>query len=98
MRDVRYDILVMAVGSVCNDYGIKGVAEHCMFLDTTEQAERFQERLMEEYVRAHVTKGKLEVVIIGGGATGIELAAQLHEVSHLLNTYGLDRVKPPMSS
>ncbi|BBL72773.1 NAD(P)/FAD-dependent oxidoreductase [Methylogaea oryzae] len=94
VRDVRYDILVMAVGSVCNDYGIKGVAEHCMFLDTTEQAERFQERLMEEYVRAHVTKGKLEVVIIGGGATGIELAAQLHEVSHLLNTYGLDRVKP----
>lgn len=49
---------------------------------------------MEEYVRAHVTKGKLDVVIIGGGATGIELAAQLHEVSHLLNTYGLDRVKP----
>lgn len=93
-RDCRYDFLVMAVGSVCNDYGIKGVAEHCMFLDTTEQAVRFQERLMEEYVRAHVTKGKLDVVIIGGGATGIELSAQLHEVSHLLNTYGLDRVKP----
>lgn len=93
-RDIPYDYLVMAVGSLCNDFGVPGVAEHCLFLDTTRQAEEFQQKLMEAYLRAHVHGGPLEIVIVGGGATGIELSAQLHEISHLLNAYGLDRVKP----
>jgi hypothetical protein len=51
-RNHPYDLLVMAVGSVCNDFGIPGVAGHCMFLDTTEEAEQFQNRLLEAYLRA----------------------------------------------
>ena len=98
-REYPYDLLVIAVGSVCNDFGIPGVAEHCQFLDTTEQAEHFQNRLMEAYFRAHAMGGvqqvgQLDVAIVGGGATGIELSAQLHQATHLLSHYGLDKVQP----
>jgi NADH dehydrogenase len=94
-----YDILVIAVGSICNDFGIPGVAEHCLFLDTTEQAELFQNRLLEAYFHAHAMggpqeEGQLDVAIVGGGATGIELSAQLHQATRLLSAYGLDNVKP----
>mgnify|MGYP006276773881 FL=1 len=97
-RIVPYDFLVMAVGSVCNDFGVPGAAQHCMFLDTTREAEDFQERLLGAYLRAQASggarEGELDVVIVGGGATGIELSAQLHHAARLLNSYGLDNVKP----
>lgn len=98
-RTHDYDILVLAVGSVCNDFGIPGVAEHCLFLDDTRQAEQFQRHLLEAYLRAHarggVTEaGELDIAIVGGGATGIELSAQLHQATRLLNAYGLDKVRP----
>ena len=94
-----YDILVIAVGSICNDFGIPGVAEHCLFLDTTEQAEQFQNHLLEAYLRANAQggptePGQLDIVIVGGGATGIELSAQLHQAMRLLSAYGLDKVRP----
>ncbi len=94
-----YDVLVMAVGSVCNDFNIPGVSQHCLFLDTTEQAELFQRRLMESIIYAHSRGGpdnaaQLHVAIVGGGATGVELAAQLHNVAGQLAAYGLDRVDP----
>ncbi|MCL4123025.1 UNVERIFIED_CONTAM: hypothetical protein GTU68_003892 [Idotea baltica] len=98
-RRFDYDYLVLAVGSVSHDFGIKGVADHCLFLDTTAQAESFQSQLLEAYLQAHtqqrpVDEGQLDIAIIGAGATGVELSAQLYEVSHLLATYGLDEVKP----
>jgi NADH dehydrogenase len=94
-RTFRYDTLVMSVGSVSNTFNIKGVAEHCMFLDTTAQAFKFQKQLVESYIKSHVGENKagnkpLSIVIIGAGATGIELSAQLHEVTYLLAVYGLD--------
>jgi len=98
-RTQIYDLLVIAVGSVTNDFGIPGVAEHCLFLDTTEQAKIFQRRLMEAYLRVHAQggarqTGELDVAIVGGGATGIELSAQLHQATRLLHAYGLDKVAP----
>jgi len=98
-RSFLYDYLVIAVGSVSYDFGIKGVSEYCQFLDNTRQAELFQEKLLETYLRAHtqgrpIDQGQLDIAIIGAGATGTELSAQLHEVSHLLTAYGLDEVKP----
>jgi NADH dehydrogenase len=98
-RTFDYDYLVIAVGSVSHDFGIKGVAENCLFLDTTNQAESFQKQLLETYLRVHtqgkpIEKGQLDIAIVGAGATGVELSAQLHEVSHLLTAYGLDEVKP----
>ncbi len=98
-RTFSYDYLIIAVGSVSHDFGIKGIAENCLFLDTTQQAEHFQSQLIEAYLRAHtqgkpVDQGQLDIAIVGAGATGVELSAQLHEVSHLLTAYGLDEVKP----
>ncbi len=98
-RSHPYDVLVIAVGSVSNDFGIPGVAKHCLFLDTTDQAEQFQVRLLEAYTHAHVQggvtePGQLDIVIVGGGATGIELSAQLYQATRLLSAYGLDNVQP----
>lgn len=98
-RSHPYEILVLAVGSVCNDFGIPGVAEHCLFLDTTDEAEQFQNHLLEAYMHAHALggardEGQLDIAIVGGGATGIELSAQLHQATRLLSAYGLDNVRP----
>ncbi|MDH5516187.1 MAG: NAD(P)/FAD-dependent oxidoreductase [Gammaproteobacteria bacterium] len=98
-REFNYDTLIMAVGSVSNDFGIDGVKDHCMFLDTNQEAESFQNKLLEAYIRANsqnspLKAGQLDVVIAGAGATGIELSAQLHKVSRLFTTYGLDQINP----
>ena len=94
-RTFNYDTLVMSVGSISNTFNIKGVSEHCLFLDTTVQAFKFQKQLVESYIKSHAGKNKaddktLSIVIIGAGATGVELSAQLHEVTNLLAVYGLD--------
>ncbi len=98
-RRFAYDKLVLAVGSLSNDFGVPGVAKHCLFLDTTEQAERFQQRLLNCMLHAHtrgtpIEAGQLDVVIVGAGATGVELAAQLHHVTRQLAAYGLDTIDP----
>lgn len=98
-RTFGYDTLILAVGSVSNDFNIEGVREHCQFLDTKQQAESFQNRLLESFVQAHaqgkpLAEGQLDVAIAGGGATGVELAAQLHKVSRLFKTFGLDEISP----
>jgi NADH:ubiquinone reductase (H+-translocating) len=85
---------VMAIGSVSNTFGIKGVNEHCLFLDTTSQAFKFQKQLVESYIKKHARPDAnsvkpLSIAIVGGGATGVELSAELHEVTNLLAVYGL---------
>lgn len=92
-RTFSYDTLVLAIGSVSNTFHIKGVDEHCLFLDTTSQAFKFQKQLVESYVKSHAHKnsGKpLSIAIVGAGATGVELSAELHEVTKLLAVYGLE--------
>ena len=98
-RTVDYDTLVLAVGSVSNDLGISGVLDHCFFLDTKSQAEAFQEHLIESFLSAQArggpdTESELHVAIVGGGATGVELAAQLHDVTRQFATYGMDNIDP----
>ncbi|MEI6706783.1 MAG: NAD(P)/FAD-dependent oxidoreductase [Methylococcales bacterium] len=93
-RTFSYDTLVMAVGSVSNTFNIKGVAEQCLFLDTTVQAFKFQKNLFESYIKKYIGKDSasvkpLSIAIVGAGATGVELAAQLHEVTNVLAMYGL---------
>ncbi|RVU17550.1 NAD(P)/FAD-dependent oxidoreductase [Methylobacterium oryzihabitans] len=98
-RSVPYDTLVIAVGSASNDFGTPGVAEHAIALDTPDQAERFHRRLINAMIRAHaqeqpVRPGQLHVAIIGAGATGTELAAELHRTTRQVAATGLDRIDP----
>jgi NADH:ubiquinone reductase (H+-translocating) len=97
-RELGYDSLVIAVGSTTNDFGTPGAAEHCLFLDTREQAERFHHQLLSHYLRAHASQesssGIINVAIVGAGATGVELAAELHHAAHELAAYGLNSIRP----
>ena len=96
-RSVPYDTLVIAIGSVTNDFGTPGAAEHAIPLETAEQAVRFQHRLLNGFLRAQsqagpIKPGQLHVAIIGAGATGTELAAELYQTSREVIAYGLDQV------
>jgi NADH dehydrogenase len=98
-RVFKYDTLVIAVGSTTNDFGIAGARDYSIALDTQDQAERFHRRLHNALVRAQtqvepVQAGQLEVVIVGAGATGVELAAELHNTTRELAAYGLDKIDP----
>src|SRR5690606_12109723 len=96
-RRLPYDTLILAIGSRSADFGVPGVREYCSFLDTTEEALRFHRRLLRRYLQAHAepdNDGGLDVVIVGGGATGVELAAELRYASHQLPAYGLGSIAP----
>jgi NADH dehydrogenase len=98
-RSVAYDTLVIAIGSVGNDFGTPGVIQHAIMLDTPEQAQRFNRRLINACVRAFaqsepIRPGQLHVTIIGAGATGTELAAELNRTTRSLIAFGLDKIDP----
>lgn len=98
-RTFKYDTLIIAVGSTTNDFGVKGAQEYSIALDTQDQAERFHRRLHNALLRAQtqatpVQAGQLEVVIVGAGATGVELSAELHNTTRELAAYGLDKIDP----
>jgi len=95
-RSVSYSKLVLSVGSLCNDFGTPGVEDHCLLLDTRAQAERFHQNFINELHRINASanfggqlnEDDLSVVIVGAGATGVELAADLHNVAKRLPDYG----------
>jgi NADH dehydrogenase len=96
-RGIPYDSLVIAIGSTTNDFGVKGAIEHSIALDTQDQAEKFHRKLHNSLVRAQtqvapIAAGQLDVAIVGAGATGVELAAELHNTTRELAAYGLDNV------
>lgn len=98
-RSEPYDTLVLAIGSTTNDFGTPGVREHAIPLETTDQARRFNRRLLNACYRAQtqaepIRPGQLHVAIIGAGATGTELSAELHRATRQLVAYGLDRIDP----
>ena len=99
VRSVGYDTLVIAIGSVTNDFGTPGVGKYAVPLETPAQAERFNRRLVNACLRAQtqsepVRPGQLHVAIVGAGATGTELAAELHGTIREVIGYGLDRIEP----
>ena len=98
-RTVRYDTLVIAIGSVSNSFNVPGVMEHAFLLDSPEQADRLHRKVVNACLQANYRAGdqkdgKLDVVIVGGGATGVELAAELHNTTRVLAGYGLENIDP----
>lgn len=100
-RHIYYDTLIIAVGSITNDFGTPGAKEHCLFLDTQANALDFHRQLLAQYLTAQATadegegaKKDISIAIVGAGATGVELAAELRNASQMLSSYGLDKIKP----
>jgi NADH dehydrogenase len=93
-RDLRYDTLVLALGSRTHFFGVPGAEEHAIALDTLQQAERLRKRLLQVCLkkRAYGTteaNEAVDIAIIGGGATGVELAAELRRMEHTLRQFRL---------
>jgi NADH dehydrogenase len=96
-RAFGYDTLVVAIGSLSNDFGTPGVREHALRLESKADALRFHARMVNACIRAHaqttpLRPEQLHVAIIGAGATGVELAAELHRTTREVVAYGLDGV------
>jgi NADH dehydrogenase len=97
-RRIGFESLVMAVGSTSNYFGVPGAAEHTISLNATEDAERFRLTLLKLLTLAELKKSTqpeagIDVVIIGGGATGVELAAELREASGVYAAYGFRQLQ-----
>ncbi|KTS33406.1 NAD(P)/FAD-dependent oxidoreductase [Pantoea dispersa] len=90
-RELAYDRLVMALGSTSNDFGTPGVKDHCIFLDNPHQARRFHNEMLNLFLRFSASEGQLQkvnIAIVGGGATGVELSAELYNAVKQLHSYG----------
>lgn len=94
---IRYDYLVIAIGAISNDFGTPGAREFCLFLDDRDEADRFRHKLLNHCLRVSRTlsenptaDAKVEIAIVGGGATGVELAAELYNAAAGLRHYGLE--------
>ena len=98
-RHIPYDTLVIAVGSTANDFGTPGAQDNCLFLDSLAQAQRFHNLLLNAFLRTNYqvrnnNGQQLRINIIGAGATGVELAAELRLASRELPVYGMNNLKP----
>ncbi len=108
-RDLEYDTLVIAIGSTTHFFGVKGAAEYSIALDTVGEAERFRKRLIAACMRAEhqqhekveagfgetsTAEPRIQVAIVGGGATGVELSAELRNTAQVLSAYGLHKLDP----
>ena len=101
-REVGYDTLVLAIGSITNFFGTPGANQHALAVDTVNDAEHFRRRLVAACMRtqnrlgetASTERPQVNIVIIGGGATGVELSAELRNTTQVLGAYGLHRLDP----
>lgn len=98
-RVLPFDQLVIAVGSTANHFNVPGAAEHTLSLNRPADAEHFRLRMLKLLTAAELRKSagagaQVRVVIIGGGATGVELAAELREASVVHSRYGFRRLDP----
>ena len=99
IQQIEYDTLVVCVGSLSNDFGTQGVKEFALKLETQHDAKQFHSKMVNACIRAHhqkevIHKRQLHVAIIGAGATGVELAAELHRTTREIVAFGLDRIDP----
>jgi len=99
MQTISYDTLIISIGSLTNDFGTQGVAQFAQRLESLADAKRFHLRLVNACLRAQaqvdpLAPHQLKVAIIGAGATGVELAAELHRTTRAIISFGMDRVDP----
>ncbi|ELX13006.1 NADH dehydrogenase Ndh [Janthinobacterium sp. HH01] len=93
-RTIAYDKLVLALGAVTNFYNVPGAADHALTLDSVDDAEVFRRRFIDACIKAGEQKTQVDVVIVGGGATGVELAAELSNSARALAAYRVHTLNP----
>jgi NADH:quinone reductase (non-electrogenic) len=84
---IMYETLVLATGAVSHDFGVPGVAEHAFPLKQLDDALALRAHILDRFERAAadptlVAAGGLDVVVCGGGPTGVEMAGGLLELYH----------------
>jgi NADH:ubiquinone reductase (H+-translocating) len=96
-QGIPYDYLILAIGSVTNSFRTPGADRHCIFLDDRAAADRFRLKLLNHCLRVSrqmsadpASDAQVRVAIVGGGATGVELAAELYNAAAALRHYGLE--------
>jgi NADH dehydrogenase FAD-containing subunit len=82
---IRYRVLVLAIGAVTSTYGIPGVEQHCLYFKQMKHARVLRERILAQFERAMdltgaARKRALCFAVVGGGATGVELACEIHDL------------------
>jgi NADH dehydrogenase len=97
VQKINYDTLVVCIGSLSNDFGTKGVKDFALRLENQADAKFFHSKMVNACIRAHhqsnlIEKSQLHVVIIGAGATGVELAAELHRTTREVVAFGLSGI------
>lgn len=93
---LEYDYLIIAVGAQVNTFGTPGVLENCHFLKELADAQKIRRTVTDCFEKAVLPglseeerKRNLHFVIVGGGPTGVEFAAELHDYiqEDLINLY-----------
>ena len=82
-KTISYDDLILAVGSEGTTFGIPGVAEHCLQMKSINDAREIRRSLLSTYESVEdglLSLESLNVVIVGGGPTGVELAGAVSEL------------------
>ncbi|MFT3803788.1 MAG: NAD(P)/FAD-dependent oxidoreductase [Burkholderiaceae bacterium] len=87
-RTLGYDTLIVAVGSQANDFRTPGAADHCFRIDSRLQAEAFNREIRLRILQCLAQDEHLSIGIVGGGATGVELAAELVQLTEFAIAYG----------
>lgn len=87
-KNLQYDVLILAVGSITNDFNTPGARENCYFLDDSRQAEMLHHDFLNYFIKSQYQNSiELQIAIVGGGATGVELAAELHYAINNFSQY-----------
>lgn len=91
-RQIPYDTLILAIGSIANDFGTPGVSDHCYRIESRSDAVGFHDAMRNAMTDALVAGTDLRVAIVGGGATGVEMAAEIVQFGEYIEAYGVGEI------
>ncbi|GAB3064333.1 NAD(P)/FAD-dependent oxidoreductase [Virgibacillus ainsalahensis] len=96
--EITYDYLVFALGFESNDFGIKGMAEHAFAIEDIDSSRLISEHIEYQFAKyktdENPDENSLNILVGGGGFTGIEFVGELAErVPELCKKYDVDRSK-----